>query len=252
MSGKGERADLLLVRCGACTGREEAKRLILAGMVRVGPDRVVRKPSECFPLETQFDVEERSPYVSRGAFKLQPALRAHSPDLTGKVVLDIGASTGGFTDLALHAGARKVYAIDVGHGQLHQRLRSDPRVISMEGVNARYLQPTDLPEKASLLLMDVSFISVTLILPAVNVLLESDALGFVLVKPQFEASRGLVGKGGVVKDLTIQRECVEKVKSFCEKTLGWTTVEVIPSPLLGPKGNQEYVVVVRKEGSCRL
>lgn len=241
-----QRADLLLVQHHLVESRTQAKKLIMAGKVRVGADHMVRSASETWPEDTVFTIEQPSPYVSRGAAKLLPALDSYAPDLTGKLGLDIGASTGGFTDLMLQRGARKVYAVDAGHGQLHFKLRQDDRVICLEKTNARYLSQAEIPELADILTMDVSFISVTKILPAVAPLLEADFTAFILVKPQFEARRQDVGKGGVVKDPAVRQGCLDKVCAFAEQELGWKLLDALPSPITGPKGNQETIAVFRR------
>lgn len=244
---KKTRVDLLLLEKGCCASREEAKKLILAGLVRTTPDHVVRKASEAYPEDTEFIIEKPLEYVSRGAFKLKDALEKHLPGLNGLEALDIGASTGGFTDLMLQKGVEKVYAVDSGYGQLHEKLRKDPRVVCLEKVNARYLDKDFLPEKVDLLTMDVSFISVTKILPAADLLLKEDGMAFILVKPQFESERHEVGKGGVVKEVRIIEKCIEKVSAFAEG-LQWRRLGVYASPIKGPKGNQEYMLVFQKGG----
>ena len=241
------RADILLAEQGLCESREQAKRLILAGKVRIGTDRVIQKASEMLDGGTVLNIEETCPYVSRGAYKLLPALEKHLPDLAGLVCLDVGASTGGFTDLMLQHGASRVYAVDVGTAQLHSKLRDDPRVISRENVNARYLDETFLPEKADVMTMDISFISVMKVLPAANRLLKPGGLAFILVKPQFEAGRKDVEKGGVVRNEAVRSRCVNEVVNFAENELSFSLMEVIPSPILGPKGNQEFMAVFRKK-----
>ncbi len=240
------RADILLAEHGLCESREQAKRLILAGKVRAGADRVVQKASELFSEDTVLTVEEKSPYVSRGAYKLLPAIEKYLPDMNGMICLDVGASTGGFTDLMIQRGANRVYAVDVGTAQLHQKLRDDPRVISRENVNARHLDETFLPVKVDVLVMDISFISVTKVLPATDKLLKPGGWAMILVKPQFEAGRKDVEKGGVVKDEKVRARCVEEIVNFAERELSYKLVEVMPSPILGPKGNQEFMVVFRK------
>lgn len=243
---KKERADVLLHRLGMCESREQAKRLILAGAVRTSADHVVKKASEMVAADADFIIKQNSPYVSRGAYKLLPALEKYLPDLNQLSGLDVGASTGGFTDLMLQKGARKVYTVDSGTGQLHFKLREDPRVVCHEKVNARYLEEDFLPELVQVITMDVSFISVTKILPAVNKLLKKDGLAFILVKPQFEAGREFVERGGVVKSEKVRQECVEKVVEFAEAECSWKVLEVIASPIKGPKGNQEYMCVFKK------
>lgn len=236
---------MLLVRQGLCESRTQAQRCILAGQVRAGPDHVVQKPGDLYPPETLFTLTQASPYVSRGALKLLAALEAFQPVLQDVVALDIGASTGGFTDLLLQRGARRVYAVDVGSGQLHPRLRSDSRVACLEGVNARYLDPALVPEPVDVLVADVSFISLRLALPAPARCLRPGGWAFVLVKPQFEAGRAEVGRGGVVRDPAVQQRCVAEIQAFAESALGWERVGVVPSPIRGPAGNQEYVAAFR-------
>lgn len=240
------RVDQLLAERGLCESREQARRLILAGKVRLGPDRVVQKPSEMLPPDAPLEIEAPDPYVSRGAGKLLPALDAWLPDLNGLTALDIGASTGGFTDLMLQRGAVKVYAVDVGHGQLHARLRGDPRVVVHEGVNARHLTSDFLPAPVDVVAIDVSFISVTLILPAIDPWLKPGGHAFLLVKPQFEAGKHEVGKGGVVRDDAVRRACLEKVANFACRECRWTRLGDIDSPVIGPKGNREIIAGFRK------
>jgi 23S rRNA (cytidine1920-2'-O)/16S rRNA (cytidine1409-2'-O)-methyltransferase len=240
-----ERVDILLVKNGLCQSRTEAQRLVMAGQVRIGTDHVIRKPSETVPEDTVLEVTEPFPYVSRGAEKLRAALVESKPDLLNAVALDVGASTGGFTDLLLQSGAARVYAVDVGYGQLHQKLRDDPRVICLEKVNARHLTAAEVPELVDILTADVSFISLTKILPACSRLVRPGGWAFLLVKPQFEAERAEVGKGGVVRDPDVQQRCVNKICEFCTQHLGWRRMQVVPSPIQGPKGNQEFIAVLR-------
>ncbi|OGV38454.1 MAG: hemolysin [Lentisphaerae bacterium GWF2_45_14] len=238
-----ERSDILVFKQGLCASREDAKKLIMAGKVRAGRDAVVMKPSEKYSEDTEFIVEQPSPYVSRGAYKLLDSLEKYLPDLSGMTALDVGASTGGFTDLMLQKNATKVYAVDSGHGQLHDKLRNDPRVISMEKANARYLDELSIPEKIDIMTMDVSFISVMKIIPATDRLLKPGALAFILVKPQFELERKDVGKGGVVRDDALRQKAVDKICSFARDEMKWKLLEVLPSSIKGPKGNQEYMAV---------
>ncbi len=240
-----ERADIILVTSGLCETRAQAQRLILAGQVRSGPDQVVRKPGQLFPADAQLHVHTPLPYVSRGALKLLPALELFAPDVTGKTALDVGASTGGFTDLLLQRGVRRVYAVDVGYGQLHYRLRTDPRVVSLERVNARRLTREHVPEPIDILTVDVSFISVTKILPACAALLVPRALAFILVKPQFEAGKAEVKRGGVVRDEAVRERCIDSVTDFAVTACRWTSLGVSASPIKGPKGNQETVAIFR-------
>lgn len=243
---KKERADILLFRRGYCESREQARRLILAGKVRVGSDSVVQKASELLEPEAELFLDKPEPFVSRGAYKLMPALDKFMPVFTGLTALDVGASTGGFTDLMLQRGAKRVYTVDVGKNQLHAKLRNDPRVICFEKMNARCLEESFLPEKVDILTMDVSFISVTKILSAVSVFLKPSGLAFILIKPQFEAEKNEVGKGGVVRDEKTRQKCVDKVVKFATEKLDWNLLEIIPSLILGPKGNQEYIAVFKR------
>ena len=193
---KKKRADELLYEHGHCESTADAALLILEGKVRSKPDALVHKASEMFPADTVLLVDSGSGFVSRGALKLQQALEKFAPDLHGRIAVDIGASTGGFTDLMLQHGADKVYAVDVGRGLLHWKLRTDPRVVCLEGINARTLPAESVPGGADLLSMDVSFISAVKILPAANAVLKPGALAFILVKPQFEAPKQDVPPGG--------------------------------------------------------
>ena len=240
-----KRADIRLVELGLCESRAQAKRLIMAGQVRIGSDHVVHKPNEQVDEDTILRVETPSPYVSRGAEKLLPALDKFLPDLAGLTALDLGASTGGFTDLMLQRGAVKVYAVDVGYGQLHGKLRNDTRVICLERVNARRLSHDQIPEAVDIITADVSFISLRKVLPAAAQFLKAGGYAFVLVKPQFEASRHEVGKGGVVRDPEVRQRCVEEIRSFAGEELQWQCLDTIPSPIQGPKGNQEYICAFR-------
>ncbi|MFA6815929.1 MAG: TlyA family RNA methyltransferase [Lentisphaeria bacterium] len=238
------RADQLLVKQGLCESRSLAQRLIMAGEVRIGSDQVVAKAGQLLPEDTSLRINPRKKYVSRGAFKLIPALEKYDADLSGKIGLDLGASTGGFTEVMLEHGVQKVYAVDVGYGQLHDKLRRDDRVISMERTNARNLTSELIPEKIDILTGDVSFISLTKVLPPCVNVLKKGAFVFVLIKPQFEAERQEVNAGsGVIRDEAIRQRCVDKILAFVKEELQWTSLDVLPSPIQGPKGNQEYVAV---------
>lgn len=239
-----ERADIVMVRQGLAESRTRAQLAIREGRVRIGSDHVVRNPSDLVDPGTSLTVTALSPYVSRGAYKLLPALDRHLPDLGGLVALDLGASTGGFTDLMLQRGAARVYAVDVGHGQLHLKLRLDPRVVCLEGVNARHLEPAQVPEPVDVLTADVSFISVAKVLPPAAKLLKPGGWAFVLVKPQFEAGRQAVKKG-VVTLAAVRQSCVDEVVRFASTDLRWTHVDTVASPIKGPKGNQEFIAVFR-------
>ncbi|NOY80191.1 MAG: TlyA family RNA methyltransferase [Kiritimatiellaeota bacterium] len=241
------RADTLLLRQGLCADRETALRLIMAGAVRVGTDKVIRKPGELLPDTVCLRVRPGHCYASRAAAKLLPALLSFRPSLEGVVALDIGASTGGFTDLLLRSGARRVYAVDVGYGLLHHRLRTDPRVVCLERLNARRLDAKHIPEAVDLLTVDVSFISVAKVLPAAAVFLRPGGWAFVLVKPQFEAPREDVGVGGIVRRDEVRRNCLTRVHRFVRACLGWEPVGLVTPATLGRTGNQEYVAVFRGE-----
>lgn len=246
-----KRADLLLVEQGLCESRGQAQKMILAGHVRSGPDRVIHKTSEMLDADAALQLLAPSPYVSRGAEKLLPALAACQPDLKGLVGLDIGASTGGFTDALLQYGVRKVYAVDAGYGQLHARLRDDPRVICLERVNARYLTREQVPETVDVITVDVSFISLHKILAPCDPFLAAGGWAFILIKPQFEAQRHEVRKGGVVRDPLVRARCLDEVRQFACQELGWELIRTIPSPITGPKGNQETIAVFRKPALAR-
>jgi 23S rRNA (cytidine1920-2'-O)/16S rRNA (cytidine1409-2'-O)-methyltransferase len=232
--------DLLLVERGLATTREQARALIMAGATRVGGE-LVDKPGTNVPEDAAISVAAPPKYVGRGGLKLERALDAFQLDVAGKVAMDVGASTGGFTDCMLQRGAERVYAIDVGYGQLDWKLRSDPRVVVMERTNARYL--TSLPEPVDLATMDVSFISVRLVLPAVGRLLGPGGQIIILVKPQFEAGRGQVGKGGVVRDPAIHRSVLEELASWGDRE-GFGFQKLAVSPVKGPAGNVEFLALI--------
>lgn len=235
------RADTLLVEKGLCESRSRAARLIMAGQVRIGSDHVVAKASEGVDPNADLIVLEPFPYVSRGATKLLAGLAAFPCFLEGRVALDIGASTGGFTDVLLQRGAKRVYAVDVGYGQLHAKLRNDPRVISLERFNARHLTAEQVAEAVDIIVADLSFISLTKVLPACAPLTGDGGRAYLLVKPQFEAKREEVGKGGVVRDPAVRQACVDQIVDFAASQLGWTHLGTVPSPIKGPKGNQEFI-----------
>jgi 23S rRNA (cytidine1920-2'-O)/16S rRNA (cytidine1409-2'-O)-methyltransferase len=236
------RLDQLLVERGLAESREKARALILAGSVTVDGQKS-DKPGHAFPEECRVEVAAPMPYVSRGGFKLAGALEHFGIDVHGRVCVDVGSSTGGFTDCLLQRGAVRVYAVDVGHGQLDWKLRKDPRVTVREGVNARYLQPEDFPEKFDLAVCDASFISATLLIPAIAPLLAKHGEMVILVKPQFEVGREQVGKGGIVRDPELHRAACEKVKAAVE-ALGFAT-SIMESPILGSEGNREFLLYAR-------
>ncbi len=245
------RLDQLLVERGLAESRSRAQALVLAGKVRVGVGdaaRADRKPGDLLSADTPLAVAGPDPYVSRGGHKLAAALDAFEIDPAGLVALDVGASTGGFTDVLLQRGATRVYALDVGRGQLAEPLRRDPRVVSMERTNARTLTATTLPEPVAIATIDVSFISVALILGPVASTLGPRGHIVALVKPQFEAGRGRTDHG-VVRDLAIHREVLERtVVSARQAGLG--TRAVIASPITGPEGNREFLVHLAPGPGC--
>lgn len=251
MQGRGMaekiRLDLLLYRKGMAESREKARAMIMAGLVDVDLVKV-EKPGA--PVSSHSDVFVRNPhfpYVSRGGVKLETALNSFSVDVKDKVILDVGASTGGFTDCLLQQGAAKVIAVDVGYGQLHWKLRQDPRVLVLERTNIRRLEPADLKEAVDGAVIDVSFISLKLAVPAASRLLKDRAFIVALVKPQFEVGKGRVGKGGVVRDPALHQEVLGDIGDFF-RNLGWDVAGQIPSPLLGPKGNREFFVHLGRGG----
>lgn len=237
---KTERADTLLAARGLCDSREQAKRLILAGEVRWG-DRVIDKPGAQLPVEAALEIKERPRFVGRGGLKLEAALDGFRIDPGGWVCLDVGASTGGFTDCLLQRGALRVHAVDVGTNQLVWKLRNDPRVMVKEQFNARHLVPEDLGEKVRLAVMDLSFISLTKVLPAVFSVLEPEGSLVCLIKPQFELRREDISKGGIVRDPVLHQRAVEKIRAFVTAELGHEWRGLIPSPITGTDGNQEFL-----------
>jgi 23S rRNA (cytidine1920-2'-O)/16S rRNA (cytidine1409-2'-O)-methyltransferase len=240
-----ERIDVLLVERGLAESRAKAQALILAGQVVVGDQRV-DKPGTQVSVDAELRLKgEVLPYVSRGGLKLKAAIDRFGLDMRGRICADIGASTGGFTDCLLQEGAARVHAIDVGYGQLHEKLRTDPRVRSRERVNARYLTAEDLPEKVGIAVVDVSFISLTQVLPAVLPFLEPGGLLVALVKPQFEVGRERIGKGGVVRDAAARQEAIDTVAAFAREQ-GLEVRGVMDSPVPGPAGNVEALLVAGK------
>ncbi len=232
-----ERLDRLLVERGLAESRSQAQRLIMAGEVRVAGE-VADKPGRQVPVDAPIEVMARPRFVSRGGEKLEAALNRFGLDVRGWVAADVGASTGGFTDCLLQRGAARVYAIDVGYGQLAWRLRNDPRVVVMERTNARYLER--LPEPVDLVTIDVSFISLRLIFPRAVNWLKAEGHVIALIKPQFEAGRREVGKGGVVRDPAVHRTVLARVLTAAAD-LGLGLQGLMPSPLLGPAGNVEFL-----------
>ena len=241
-----ERLDRLLVTQGLVISREVAARTILAGGVLVD-GAVVDKPAKLVPLDARIEVEKPAPYVSRSGEKLAAALDAFSINANGMIGLDVGCSTGGFTDCLLQRGAKRIYAVDVGYGQIDWKLRQDRRVVLLERTNIRYVDRTLIPEPIDLAVIDVSFISLTLVLPSVVPLLRENATVVALVKPQFAVGKGQVGAGGIVRD-DAQRDAVTKKIIDCGAHLGLQVKGVLDSPVKGRKGNREILVSFQRQG----
>ncbi|MFI5322998.1 MAG: TlyA family RNA methyltransferase [Thermodesulfobacteriota bacterium] len=243
-SGK-KRLDAVLVERGLVETRARARAVIMAGDVYVDGVRtdkagaLVKEGSEIAVKDTSLK------YVSRGGIKLEAALKEFRIDPEGEIAVDIGASTGGFADCLLRSGAAKVYAVDVGYGQLDWKLRQDPRVIIREKLNARYIKPEDICEPADIVVIDVSFISLTMIIPPTLALLKSGGVLIALIKPQFEVGKGEVGKGGIVRDEAKYREVIDKITEFV-KSLGVSVLGVIQSPIEGAEGNKEFLIAAVK------
>jgi 23S rRNA (cytidine1920-2'-O)/16S rRNA (cytidine1409-2'-O)-methyltransferase len=240
------RLDVVLTERGLAASREQARRLIMAGAVVVNEHRVDKPGTLVDPdVAVRVKDEARSPYVSRGGHKLEAALRAFKIEVAGVVAIDVGASTGGFTDCLLQHGAAKVFAVDVGYGQLAWSLRQDPRVVNLERCNIRTLSFGELNEAPTLAVIDASFISLTLVIPPVLLLLAPPGRLVALIKPQFEVGKGRVGKGGVVRDPVLHAEVVETLKARADE---WQVdvLGVVESPLLGPKGNREFLLYLQK------
>jgi 23S rRNA (cytidine1920-2'-O)/16S rRNA (cytidine1409-2'-O)-methyltransferase len=239
------RLDQLLVERGLAETRGRAQALVLAGLVFSG-ERRLDKPGMPVAADQPIEVRGRAiPWVSRGGLKLAAGLDAFGIDPQGLVALDIGASTGGFTDVLLRRGARRVYAVDVGYGQLDARLRQDPRVVVLERTNARHLTRAQVPEPVGLVVCDASFISLRLVLPAALALTSPEAWLVALIKPQFEVGKGRVGKGGVVRDPALHAEVCETIRGWLEEQ-GWPVIGLVPSPVTGPAGNREFLIGARR------
>ena len=240
-----KRADMLLVESGLAPSRERAKALIMEGVVYSGEVKVM-KASDQFPDGTALSVRENPvPFVSRGGLKLDKAVRKYGIDLNGAVCVDVGASTGGFTDCMLQNGAKHVYSVDVGYGQLDWKLRNDPRVSCMERRNAREMEPSWFGETPDFASCDVSFISIRLILPRIYECIKDNGRAVILVKPQFEAGRSKVGKNGVVREESTHREVLISSAEFAAQC-GFSILELDYSPIKGPKGNIEYLMYLEK------
>jgi 23S rRNA (cytidine1920-2'-O)/16S rRNA (cytidine1409-2'-O)-methyltransferase len=241
-----QRADQLLVEQGLAESRTKAQALIIAGLVTAGGRRV-DKPGTALPTETPLAVEGRDhPWVSRGGIKLAFALERFTIDVKGLIALDIGASTGGFTDVLVTHGAARVHAVDVGRGQLAWKLRQDPRVVVHEGVNARRLSRAQIPEPVDLITCDASFIGLATVLPAALSLAAAQAQLLALIKPQFEAGPEDVGKGGVVRDPAVQEAVCRRIADWIAGRPGWCVAGIAESPIKGPAGNREFLLYARR------
>jgi len=244
-----ERLDQMIVSRGLCESREQARRIILAGEVRVAGLGGNLKPGQKISDDAEIVVLARPPYVSRGGLKLEKALDEFGIHPLGMTALDAGASTGGFTDCLLQRGAVRVYAYDVGKNQLAWKLREDPRVISREGFNVRHMTPGDLPEEVDLAVIDVSFISLALILPPVFSVLKPAGTVICLIKPQFELRKEQVGKGGIVRDSELHDQAVAKIRSFVEAELEKRWLGLTVSPISGGDGNTEFLAWLAHQNS---
>lgn len=245
MSAHKHRLDLLLVETAQVPSRQRARALIMAGKVRVN-DQVVDKPGALISPDAVVLVEADHPFVSRGGLKLQHALQAFAVDPAGSICLDVGAATGGFTDCLLQHGAERVFAVDVGYGQLAWQLRNDARVTVIERTNIRYLPGDALPGRVDLVTIDVSFISLKIVVPAIIKFMRPDAAVIALIKPQFEVGRGKVGKGGVVRDTALHDEVIADLTGFFDRE-ALAGPPPIRSPILGPKGNREFLIHLRRK-----
>jgi 23S rRNA (cytidine1920-2'-O)/16S rRNA (cytidine1409-2'-O)-methyltransferase len=243
-----QRLDLLVVEKGLAPSRQRARALIMAGKILVDTQRI-DKPGAQVPVDAGISLKgEGLAYVSRGGLKLESALRAMNLDVHDWVCLDVGASTGGFTDCLLQHGAHKVYAVDVGYGQLAWKLRQDARVVAIERTNIRHMDAGLVPAPVDLATIDTSFISLKIVVPAVLKFVKPRAMVLALIKPQFEAGKGNVGKGGVVKDSALRQRIIADLSHFFEQ-YGLESGPVVPSPVLGPKGNQEFMILLTRTDS---
>jgi 23S rRNA (cytidine1920-2'-O)/16S rRNA (cytidine1409-2'-O)-methyltransferase len=249
VGGGKQRLDLLLVERGLAESRAKAQALIMAGLVFSGEARL-DKPGSTLAADAPLEVRgSPHPWVSRGGVKLAHGLDHFRIDPAGMAALDVGASTGGFTDVLLTRGARRVFAVDVGHGQLAWKLRQDPRVVVLERTNARRLTAAEIPEPPDLVVCDASFIGLEAVLPASLVLAKPGAHLIALIKPQFEVGRARVGKGGVVRDPALHQEVCERVARWLENEIGWQIGGLTESPILGPEGNKEFLIHARRPSS---
>ncbi|MGE4482110.1 TlyA family RNA methyltransferase [Acidocella sp.] len=243
-----QRVDVMLVARGLVESRAKAQALIMAGLVYAGTARVA-KAGDMLPEDARLSVKgQEHPWVSRGGMKLAHGLSHFGLDPAGRICLDVGASTGGFTDVLLTNGAAKVYAVDVGHGQLAWKLRSDPRVVVLEKTNARHLTAEMIPEPIGALVCDASFIGLRTVLPAGLALCAPGAFAVTLIKPQFEAGPEQVGKGGVVRDTAVHEEVCARIEGWFTGMPGWEVLGITPSPIKGPEGNVEFLIGARLVG----
>lgn len=241
-----QRLDQLLVERGLAETRSRAQALVMSGNVFCGEARL-DKPGQQVAGDIALTVRgPEHPWVSRGGMKLAHAFEAFDIPVAGLVCLDVGASTGGFTDVLLKAGAARVYAVDVGKGQLAWSLRQDERVVVLEGTNARSLTRREIPEAPALIVCDASFIGLRTVLPAALALAGEDAHLVALIKPQFEVGKGRVGKGGVVRDAALHREVCDTIRGWLGGEMGWEVIGIVPSPITGPKGNVEFLIVAKR------
>jgi 23S rRNA (cytidine1920-2'-O)/16S rRNA (cytidine1409-2'-O)-methyltransferase len=240
------RADLLMVECGLAESRTRAQSLIMAGVV-FSDTRKIAKSGELLAADAPLEVKGKDhPWVSRGGLKLDHALAHFNWDITDAVVIDVGSSTGGFTDVALSRGATKVFAVDVGEAQLAWKLRTDARVVVLEKTNARHLTTAHIPEPVDLIVCDASFIGLELVLPAAMTLAKPGGRLVALIKPQFEVGKERVGKGGVVRDVLLHEEVCARIAHWMNAQTPWQVVGITPSPITGPEGNVEFLIAAEK------
>lgn len=243
---KKTRADVALVERGLVESRTKAQALIMAGTVYSGETKIAKAGQ---PIKDDQELHVRSkehPWVSRGGMKLSKAIDEFNIKLDGAIVVDVGCSTGGFTDVALTNGAAKVYGVDVGHGQLAWKLRGDERVVVMEKTNARFITAEDIPDPIDLVVCDASFISLKTVLPAALSLVKLGGAVAALIKPQFEVGKGRVGKGGVVRDPELHQEVCDDIRAWLDGLEGWTVIGITESPIKGPEGNIEFLIYAEK------
>jgi len=246
-----KRLDVILFEKGLAESREKAKLAIMEGNVYVDNQKS-DKPGSMYKEDCKVEVRgAKNPYVSRGGLKLEKAIKTFNINLKDLIAMDVGASTGGFTDCMLKNGCKKVYSVDVGYGQLDWKLRNDGRVVNLERTNIRYIDKTLINDKINFFSVDVSFISLKLVLPVVREIIEDGALGVCLIKPQFEAGKDKVGKKGVVREAKVHKEVVENIINFCIKN-GFSVLDLDFSPIKGPEGNIEYLMLVKKSDSAYI